>query len=1270
MDAGAADPLRAARPEEGEDKPKPTESQDDGYETSNSGEAARRKPSSAEGSPAPPPEPSPPPDPPYEPLLRHYPDPEPEPYRHFEPPAPPQPQPEPQYQHFFPKYNDPYAFKREPDAPYDMSQHHQHQHQHPHHQQHQYGPPGKRDEDLYNGIKRECDDPYSFVEEEAMCAMLGQPPHHGMPPHMQHHEQHPHMMHPQQMMLNQPKKRGRKKKIKDENGMEIKAEPGMEGALVARPVKERKKHDRFNGMSEEEVSRRTLPDHLTENLDIIIIGINPGLFAAYKGHHYAGPGNHFWKCLYLSGLTREQMSADEDYKLLNFGIGFTNMVPRATKGSADLTRREIKEGSAILLEKLQTFRPKVAVFNGKLIYEVFSGKKDFCFGKQPDTIAGTNTYMWVMPSSSARCAQLPRAADKVPFYAALKKFRDYLNGLVAHVDEAELVFPDNTSRRPQEEMEIRRLTMEPEPGDTIILEDGTEVPLKKKRGRPKKVKLENGEVAPPAPRAPRQPRPPPAPDADQPPKKKRGRPKKIRPEDQQFLLQQQQQQVRLMQANAMLQPQLPSLQPLPHEAPYLGHSEFQSQLPSPLGQSSLLYQHQQHQHPHQQPPHQQHQQPLSDGSSYFQPPGSGVGPGLESPLDVSGALLGRGYGSPGAGPAGPAGPGGAGPGGPGGAGYAASPRAVYASPRSQGYSPGPARPAGTPQPQYPSSPAAFSAPSPPRAGYGSPAGRGGGGPGAGAGAGPGGGGGGAPGPAGGASFAGRSPLYSHSPAPYLQQASPAAPPRYSQSPHPHHPHAHPYSRSPAPQAQARPYSRSPAPVGGGAGGAGPAGGTTPFPAASPAGAAGAGQGAGALHSYTPSPAHTPYSQHSSPAPASRTPTYADSHHFTQYTMAVRGRQGGGGGAFGGELSSDIGAAISSPGPVSPGMAALDFEPPRDPDASPMGSTDMHPGSNSNSSLSDYNKTNPGVSEMSPAGVAPGGFGGALYEGEARLGAPGGAAGGAGGAPGPAPAAGPDARLYHHALPHHSPDHDKTDHYHYQDQGNGVAESPRLDQLHQHPSMYPSNFNRSTPPGGGAGGGEAFSPGFRPPEHHAPASPAEYAPKTKSQDVASKSLSGLESLVDQIPSIAEGPGGAAGVAGGAGPVGGAAGGEQPPPAPAPSLPDYAPALYGPYGAYGGAPYANNGYGTPFVGYGGGWGTAVMRPTPGYLSEWQYGYPAGVPASYAPYNATYYNGYGAPPPAHHQQAHYLSAPPLIDLHKNGDAPVPAVPSVPSVGFGGFC
>ncbi len=281
-------------------------------------------------------------------------------------------------------------------------------------------------------------------------------------------------------------------------------------------VKERRKHDRFNGMPEEEVSKRTLPDLLATNLDIVIIGINPGLFAAYKGHHYAGPGNHFWKCLYLSGLISEQLSADDDYKLLQWGIGFTNMVERATKGSSDLTRKEIREGGQILLEKLQKFKPKIAVFNGKLIFEVFSGKKEFNFGRQPDFVDGTNTYMWVMPSSSARCAQLPRASDKVPYYTALKKFRDYLNGAVSVLDENDIVFqycklktfPRNTA--PKEEIKIKEEELDEDDLDSAasgLRDDArkkkfkTEGPkidmsllisdtvvVKKKRGRPKKIR--------------------------------------------------------------------------------------------------------------------------------------------------------------------------------------------------------------------------------------------------------------------------------------------------------------------------------------------------------------------------------------------------------------------------------------------------------------------------------------------------------------------------------------------------------------------------------------------------------------------------------------------------------------------------------------------------------------------------------------------------------------------------------------------------------------
>ncbi|KAI5727255.1 hypothetical protein M8J76_017071 [Diaphorina citri] len=367
------------------------------------------------------------------------------------------------------------------------------------------------------------------------CMKCEEPP----PPHPSH--PHPHMLYmPHHNMQYSnipivPRKRGRKKKEKvienesngglnsyEEESPTLPA-PSTDQQFLVKSFKERKKHDRFNGMPEEEVSKRTLPDHLSCNLDIVIIGINPGLFAAFNGHHYAGPGNHFWKCLYLSGIIQEPMTAEDDYKLLQCGIGFTNMVERATKGSADLTRKEIKKGSQILLEKLQKFKPKIAVFNGKLIYEVFSGKKDFNFGRQPGLVDGTNTYMWVMPSSSARCAQLPRASDKVPFYSALKKFRDYLNGLLPEIDESDIVFCNSKLKNYKED------SRDDLDGDLSLIlkkEDDEEPSLKKKRGRPKKNKLLDGEEVK---REPKEKLP--TLFDDDPSKKKRGRPKKIKGEN-------------------------------------------------------------------------------------------------------------------------------------------------------------------------------------------------------------------------------------------------------------------------------------------------------------------------------------------------------------------------------------------------------------------------------------------------------------------------------------------------------------------------------------------------------------------------------------------------------------------------------------------------------------------------------------------------------------------------------------------------------------------
>lgn len=108
-----------------------------------------------------------------------------------------------------------------------------------------------------------------------------------------------------------------------------------------------------------------LPDYLDKCLDIIIIGINPGLKSAKVGHYYAGPGNHLWTCLYMSGLVKEKFSPYDDHKLLDYGIGFTDIVPRATRGDNELTREEIIAGADKLRDKLIEYKPKVAVFNGK-----------------------------------------------------------------------------------------------------------------------------------------------------------------------------------------------------------------------------------------------------------------------------------------------------------------------------------------------------------------------------------------------------------------------------------------------------------------------------------------------------------------------------------------------------------------------------------------------------------------------------------------------------------------------------------------------------------------------------------------------------------------------------------------------------------------------------------------------------------------------------------------------------------------------------------------
>ncbi|KAA0724430.1 G/T mismatch-specific thymine DNA glycosylase [Triplophysa tibetana] len=234
--------------------------------------------------------------------------------------------------------------------------------------------------------------------------------------------------------------------------------------------KVRRKVDRFKGMSEEEVMKKTLPDILIPNLDYVIIGINPGLMAAFIGRWFPGPGNHFWKCLFLSGFTEKLLNhMDDDSLPEKYGIGFTNMVARATPGSKDLSSKELREGGKILVEKIMKFTPLIAVFNGKCIYEMFCremfGKKPkkLEFGLQPHKIPDCETALYLMPSSSARCAQFPRAQDKVHFYIKLRELRDQLKGVIKtkEIEEVDYSFNLGMAKEDAKRMAIKEEQYDP-----------------------------------------------------------------------------------------------------------------------------------------------------------------------------------------------------------------------------------------------------------------------------------------------------------------------------------------------------------------------------------------------------------------------------------------------------------------------------------------------------------------------------------------------------------------------------------------------------------------------------------------------------------------------------------------------------------------------------------------------------------------------------------------------------------------------------------------
>ncbi len=160
-----------------------------------------------------------------------------------------------------------------------------------------------------------------------------------------------------------------------------------------------------------------IPDVIAPDLAVLFCGINPGLWSAVTGHHFARPGNRFWPALHRGGFTGHQFQPAEQPGLLALGLGITNVVARSSARADDLTREELVEGGRVLTAKLTAYRPAWLAVLGIGAYRTAFGHPRATTGEQAELIGGTR--VWVLPNPSGLNAHytLDRLAEE---FAALR----------------------------------------------------------------------------------------------------------------------------------------------------------------------------------------------------------------------------------------------------------------------------------------------------------------------------------------------------------------------------------------------------------------------------------------------------------------------------------------------------------------------------------------------------------------------------------------------------------------------------------------------------------------------------------------------------------------------------------------------------------------------------------------------------------------------------------------------------------------------------------
>jgi TDG/mug DNA glycosylase family protein len=163
----------------------------------------------------------------------------------------------------------------------------------------------------------------------------------------------------------------------------------------------------------------TVPDLIAPDLEVLFVGINPGLYSAATRHHFARPGNRFWPALHLSGFTPTLVKPWQEEILLDYGIGITNLVRRATVAADELTPEELRKGQRRLSRKVRRYQPRSVAVVGIGAYRIAFGRPKARIGLQPEPL--DTAALWVLPNPSGLNAnhQLP---DLAKAFRALRLF--------------------------------------------------------------------------------------------------------------------------------------------------------------------------------------------------------------------------------------------------------------------------------------------------------------------------------------------------------------------------------------------------------------------------------------------------------------------------------------------------------------------------------------------------------------------------------------------------------------------------------------------------------------------------------------------------------------------------------------------------------------------------------------------------------------------------------------------------------------------------------